>query len=325
MKLLLVSTVNLLALSQCARTGRTELMENARSMIGPLAHEMPGVVRNPDLVVLGRRLFFDPRLSANNTISCNNCHNLASSGPGTDNLPVSIGIRGQKGTRNAPTVFNAGFQFVQFWDGRAPDLKEQAKGPILNPVEMGMPDARTVEAKIESFPEYSPLFAKAFNGESRITFDRIAEAIASFEGTLITHDRFDDFMNGNVNAISREEAKGLDLFLHTGCISCHNGPLLGGQMYRKIGVVQPYANKTDLGRFNITHNPEDRYLFKVAPLRNVALTGPYFHDGGASTLEQAVRLMAWMQLGRTLSSYEVYYIVQFLGTLSNKQGTGASP
>jgi len=299
-----------------------ELMKGARTMIGPMSASMPGKGEDAAVVELGRKLFLDPRLSADNTIACNKCHNVLASGSGTDNLQVSIGIGGAQGTRNAPTVLNAGFHIAQFWDGRAATLEDQAKGPMMNHLEMGMKDAHAVEEKLNGIKEYQDAFRAVYGQPASI--DQIASAIAAFERTLVTHDRFDDFMNGNPEALTREEVKGLSLFFETGCISCHNGPLIGGQMYRRIGVVNPYENVTDTGRFALTGKPEDRYVFKVASLRNVALTPPYFHDGGAKTLHDAVKKMVWMQLGKTLSDLDVDYIVKFLNALSDKE-RGTAP
>ena len=305
----------------CEKSSQKDLLNKAQRIIGVTSEIPIDVVKNRDLIELGRKLYLDPALSANDTVSCNSCHNIENNGSGTDNKRVSTGINGQQGGRNAPTVLNSAFFFAQFWDGRAENLEQQAKGPILNPLEMGMPNAGAVENKLRKKTEYLPLFAKSF-GDPGITFDRIAIAIAAFEKTLITTDRFDDFMQGNVNALDLEEAKGLEIFLNTGCISCHNGAQLGGRFFRKIGIVNPYPNTKDKGLYEITKNEDDLYLFKVPSLRNVARTAPYFHDGGAPTLDNAVRQMGWMQLGRDLSEYEVYYIVKFLESLSGKVKTG---
>ena len=306
----------------CERSSLNELQGKAKRIIGATPETPIDVAKNRELISLGRKLFLDPALSADDTVSCNSCHNIENNGSGTDNKQFSNGIGGQLGGRNAPTVLNAAFFFAQFWDGRAANLEEQAKGPILNPVEMGMPNAAAVENKLRKRNDYPPLFAKAFGGDATITFDRIAVAIAAFEKTLVTTDRFDEFMRGKTSSLDLEEAKGLEIFLNTGCISCHNGPELGGRLFRKIGIVNPYPNTSDKGLYALTKNEDDLYVFKVPSLRNVARTAPYFHDGGAPTLDNAVRQMGWMQLGRDLSEYEVYYIVKFLESLSGKIRTG---
>jgi cytochrome c peroxidase len=214
---------------------------------------------------------------------------------------------------------NAGFHIAQFWDGRAATLADQAKGPILNPVEMGMPGEKAVVEKLSKIPEYTEAFAKAFPGvKNPLTYQNLADAIAAFERTLITRDRFDDFLNGNDSALTKAEVLGLQTFLNQGCVTCHMGPLLGGNSYRKIGQVNPYDTK-DLGRFELTKKEEDRFVFKVPSLRNVALTEPYFHDGSAATLPDAVSKMAFHQLGKKLNEQEISEIVTFLKALTDKE------
>lgn len=235
-----------------------------------------------------------------------------------DNLPTSPGAFGKNGDRNSPTVLNAGFHFVQFWDGRAADLKAQAKGPILNPVEMAMPSEKEVLKRLNEDAEYPGLFAKAYpNEKEAVTYENLAGAIAAFERTLITSSRFDDFINGDHKAISKDEQEGFKSFLSAGCTSCHSGNLLGGNSYRKIGQVNEYKT-ADLGLYNVTKKTEDKYFFKVPSLRNIALTGPYFHDGQVKTLDEAVQKMAYHQLGMNLSEEETKKIVTFLGTVSDK-------
>ncbi|OCC27736.1 Cytochrome C peroxidase [Leptospira interrogans serovar Canicola] len=292
---------------------------------------MPGgEVDTPELIQLGEKLYFEKRLSANDTQSCNSCHNVVGKAAGVDNLPTSPGAFGKNGVRNSPTVLNAGFHIAQFWDGRAKDLKEQAKGPILNPVEMAMPSASEVEKKIGQIPEYQELFAKAYPDSltkensntltraQKITYDNITGAIAAFERTLKTQDRFDDFQKGNHKALSIEEQEGLEKFIATGCITCHVGPLLGGNSFRKLGQINPYENSSDKGRQDLTKNSSDAFVFKVPSLRNVAITGPYFHDGKITTLEEAVKKMAHLQLGKDLSDSDTKLIVTFLKTLTDK-------
>jgi len=297
-----------------------ELIQKANQIFKPLPDKMPGFENvTKDQIELGKLLYFDKRLSINDQQSCNSCHVLDNNGPGVDNKPVSDGaLPGKKGDRNSPTVLNAGFHIAQFWDGRAKDLVEQAKGPILNPVEMAMPSEAAVVKKISAIQEYKDLFPKAFpNEKEAITYENIAKAIAAFESTLITTDRFDDFLKGDVNALTQEEKKGLKTFMDVGCIQCHNGALLGGNSYQKMGKLNPYETK-DLGRYNVTKKEEDKYVFKVPSLRNVALTAPYFHDGQAKTLEDAVKQMAWLQLNKKLTDEEVQSIVAFLKSLTDK-------
>ncbi len=297
-----------------------ELIQRANQIFKPLPDKMPGFENvTKEQVELGKLLYFDKRLSVNDQQACNSCHVLDNNGPGVDNKPVSDGaLPGKKGDRNSPTVLNAGFHIAQFWDGRAKDLVEQAKGPILNPVEMAMPSEAAVVKKISAIQEYKDLFPKAFpNEKEAITYENIAKAIAAFESTLITKDRFDDFLKGDVNALTQEEKKGLKTFMDVGCIQCHNGALLGGNSYQKMGKLNPYETK-DLGRYNVTKKEEDKYVFKVPSLRNVELTAPYFHDGQAKTLEDAVKQMAWLQLNKKLTDEEVQSIVVFLKSLTDK-------
>lgn len=289
------------------------------ALLAPLPDKMPGADKDtPALVTLGKKLYLDKRLSANNSQSCNSCHNVEGKGAGVDNEPTSPGAFGKRGGRNSPTSLNAGFQFAQFWDGRAADLVAQAKGPILNPIEMAMPSEAEVIKKLKATTDYPPLFEKAFGGTGdKLTYDNLARAIAAFERTLVTRDRFDDLLKGGDQALTALELKGADLFLKTGCTTCHTGPLIGGNMYMKVGLVNPYAT-TDLGRYEVTKDNDDKFKFKVPTLRNIALTAPYFHDGKIATLPDAVKKMAWHQLGKELKEDEVKAIVAFLGSLSDK-------
>lgn len=301
--------------------GNTDLLiSRANRFFEALPDAMPGAERDtPQRIALGKQLFFEKRLSINNSQSCASCHRLDDGFAGVDNLPTSPGARGEQGTRNSPTVLNAGWQDSQFWDGRAEDLVEQAKQPILNPVEMGMPDEKTVEEKVRGIGEYHEAFAAAFpNDQPAINYQNIAEAIAAFERTLITPSRFDDFLAGDADALSEAEQRGLETFLKVDCNSCHDGVLVGGETYEPIGKENPYENQADLGIYEITKDPGDRMFFKVAPLRNVALTKPYFHDGRISTLEQAVRKMGKLQLDLELTDRQVDDIAIFLKALTDK-------
>lgn len=298
----------------------TAIRQKSSPVLGTLPDKMPGSEADtPQLVELGRTLFFDVRLSANNKQSCNSCHAVDRGLGGVDNEATSPGAFGKRGGRNSPTVLNAGLQTSQFWDGRAADLAAQAKGPILNPIEMAMPSEQAVIEKLSAIPEYPAAFAKAFPGESKaLTYDNLARAIAAFERTLVTRDRVDEFLKGKDAALTAEELKGLDTFVSVGCIACHNGPLIGGNSYQKLGVVNAYKTE-DTGRFAVTKDENDKFKFKVPTLRNIAITGPYFHDGSKSVLDEAVREMAWLQLGRKLTDDEVKSIVTFLQALTDKE------
>lgn len=303
-------------------TEETELFEQATALFGMLPSSMPGSETDtPERVALGRALFHDVRLSVNNSQSCNTCHNINDGAPGVDGEATSLGAFGKPGVRNSPTVLNAGYQFVQFWDGRAENLTEQAKGPILNPVEMAMNSETDVEKKLSAIPEYRVQFSKAFPDSKRaITYQNVAEAIAAFERTLISRSRFDEYMSGKKNAISNAEKRGLKTFIETGCITCHVGPALGGTMYQKLGLLHPYSSH-DAGRYDVTKDPSDSMMFKVPILRNIQLTSPYFHDGSVKDLPEAVRLMAWHQLNKKLSTDQISSIVSFLAALSDPTKT----
>lgn len=290
------------------------LQQQAKALFAPLPTTMPGSASDTaERIALGEKLYRDTRLSINNTQSCNSCHDVAKGGD--DGEVTSPGAAGKRGGRNSPTVLNAGLQISQFWDGRAKDLFEQAKGPILNPIEMGMPDGETVVAKLSATEEYPALFEAAFGPDS-LSYDNIAEAIAAFERTLITRDRFDAYLKGDLNALDSTEKQGLQTFIAKGCAGCHSGALLGGQMYMKMGLVKPYSNQQDRGRIDVTGSAADDMVFKVPMLRNIAMTAPYFHDGAAATLEEAVKVMGELQVGQTLSAQETSMIVEFLNSLS---------
>jgi cytochrome c peroxidase len=266
---------------------------------------------------LGRMLFYDPRLSQGKDVSCNSCHDLARYG--VDGEPVSTGHRGQKGNRNSPTVYHAAGHIAQFWDGRAPTVEEQAKGPVLNPVEMGMASAADVEKTLRAIPGYVAAFRRAFPGSAEpVTFDNAAIAIGAFERKLVTPSRWDRFLAGDNSALNSEEFAGHHEFMHGGCATCHNGPYVGGRMFQKLGAERPWPRSGDLGRFSVTKQESDRMVFKVPSLRNVAQTGPYFHDGQVAQLADAVRLMGEHQLNTRLSDAQVNRIVAWLQTLTGE-------
>ncbi len=298
----------------------TTLRADATLMFKPLPDRMPGSDNDtPARIALGKKLYFDSILSQNKSQSCNTCHRLDENRAGVDNAPTSEGAFNKRGDRNSPTTLNAGFHFAQFWDGRAADLKEQAKGPVLNPVEMAMPTEALVTSRLQADPEYPRLFAKAFpDSTEHVTYDHMAEAIASFERTLITHDRFDDYLKGDDHALSDQEKHGLRAVLDLGCTACHNGQALGGNSYQKSGLVNPYEFAHDPGRESISKDADDKYKFKVPAWRNVALTYPYFHDGRIPTLEEAVQRMGHMQVGLELTAEQRAQIVAFLKSTTDK-------
>jgi len=300
------------------------LQVNASNIFGtlPLVAENPENPITDEKVKLGKVLYFDTRLSKDNTISCNSCHNLSTYG--VDNLSFSIGNDKNLGGRNSPTVLNAALHFAQFWDGRAKDVEEQAGGPILNPVEMAVPNKDFLINRLLKVKEYQELFAKAFPEDKKpITYLNVQKAIGAFERKLITPGKFDDFLKGNKTALSDQEKDGLNVFISTGCVACHMGNVLGGKMFQKFGVYGNYweltkSTKIDNGRFDITKNEADRYMFKVPSLRNISKTAPYFHDGSVSNLKDAVTMMAQLELNKKLSDKEVNDLVAFLGSLTGE-------
>lgn len=269
-------------------------------------------------VELGKKLYFDPRLSKSGFISCNSCHNLHMGG--TDNLKTSIGDHWQQGPINSPTVLNSSLNLAQFWDGRAADLKEQAGGPIANPGEMAFTHTLAIDV-LSSIPGYVREFKMVF-GQEQINIDQVTSAIAEFEKTLVTpNSKFDRWLLGEKTALNDQELRGHKLFNDSGCVACYNGPALGGNSFQKMGLVEPYGgNKKGVdGRAAVTGKDEDRFNFKVHTLRNVELTYPYFHDGEADTLTQAVDIMGRLQLGRKFSEQENADVVAFLKTLTGDQ------
>jgi len=288
--------------------------------VSPLFQPLPATAEHPpdnpgtkERIELGHKLFFEPKLSRSGVISCNTCHVVGAAG--VDSRPVAIGEGARTGPRNSPTVYNAAFLAAQFWDGRAPTLEEQAKGPIQAHVEMDLTPEEAVERLRET--GYEPLFAAAFPDEEEpLTFDNIAKAIAAFERTLITPGApFDRYLAGDTTALTPLQKRGLAIFQSAGCIGCHNGVLLGGNGYAAFTHVQ---GSDDIGRAAVTGRDEDRYVFRIAPLRNVALTAPYFHDGSAATLHEAVSIMGWVQLKKRFTEEEVEAVVAFLESLTGE-------
>jgi len=301
------------------------LLARARQLFEPIpstAPALPGNPTTPEKVELGKILYFEPRLSASHAISCSSCHNLGLGG--ADAQATSIGHHWQRGGRNAPTVLNAVFNLAQFWDGRAKDLEEQAGGPIVNPIEMASQETDATE-QLKAIPGYRDLFGRAFPGEAApITLANAQKAIAAFEATLITPNApFDRFLKGNADALSPQQKDGLALFVNKGCADCHNGVNIGGGMYAPLGSAlkpgEEFLPPADKGRFTITKELEDAYVFKVPTLRNISLTAPYFHTGKTWDLRKAVALMGAIQLGDQLTNEDVDKITDFLGSLTGDQ------
>ena len=295
----------------------TNLTPESLKVFAPLPEALASRSGPPikEQVELGRMLYFDVRLSKSQTISCNSCHPLVKYG--VDGQPTSEGYRGQHGDRNAPSVYNAAGHFAQFWDGRAADVEEQAKGPVRNPVEMAMPSDEAVVTVLRSMPEYVTSFRRAFPKiPDPVSMNNLGIAIGAFERTLLTPGRWDRFLQGDETVLTAEEKSGLKVFLATGCQTCHGGVFVGGDSFQKLGVGRPYFDISDPGRYRVTENLADRLVFKVPSLRNVAMTAPYFHNGKISSLAEAVRQMSGYQRGRQLSGAEIYAIVAWLGTLT---------
>ena len=299
----------------------------------PLPAKVEGApVSSPAIVDLGKKLFHDPILSSDGTVSCASCHKLDALHAGSDGETTSVGVGKQRGPRNAPTVVNAAFQKMFFWDGRAATLEEQAKEPLLNPVEMGNADESAVVKSVAGVESYREMFAGAYPDDPEPTFEKITACLAAFQRTLISPARFDDFLHGDNSALNDVERRGLEMFIISGCRTCHEGPLLGGQSFRKFGVIAPFAykNKMDTGRMKLTGDKEDEFVFKVPQLRNVALTAPYFHDGGVRNLEEAINTMSRLQVGYDVSPKVTQELVAFLKTLTShefvesEQETGAN-
>jgi cytochrome c peroxidase len=274
-------------------------------------------------VALGKMLYYDTRLSKTGNNSCNSCHNLATHG--VDNRSFSLGDAGKPGGRNSPTVLNAAFANMQFWDGRAKDVEEQAGMPILNPAEMAIPSKEFLVQRLKSTKEYPSLFASAFpNDPNPLSYENLQKAIGAFERTLVTPTRFDDFVGKNPSYLNKEEKEGLALFINTGCTQCHAGKGIGGGQLQKFGVYGgsytqfTKSAKHDPGRKEVTGSPSDEDVFKVPTLRNVAKTAPYFHDGSVSNLNDAIRIMAKTQLNKELSDAEVQKIEVFLNALTGE-------
>lgn len=321
----LFALVGIIALQNCSSTPKSVIAE-AKEIKKHWANEpiVPIPIENnldARKVSLGQKLFHEKLLSHDNSISCAGCHDLNKGG--TDNAVNSVGINGQVGAINSPTVLNACYNFKQFWDGRAESLEEQVDGPTHAGKEMGS-NWPEIIGKLSAVAEYQASFAALY--KDGVQSKNIKDAIATFERSLSTpNSRFDQFLNGKKEALTQEEIDGYQLFKNYGCISCHQGVNIGGNLFQKFGVMGNYfedrghITAADFGRYNVTKNAGDKFVFKVPSLRNIALTAPYFHDGSAQTLDQAVQVMGRYQLGRVLTDKEVSQIVKFLNTLTGEQ------
>lgn len=300
--------------------GNSELFTQAQTFFQPISSvEVPAL--DSAKVALGKHLYFDTRLSKEGNISCNSCHNLNTYG--VDNLAFSPGDDGSLGGRNSPTVFHAALHSMQFWDGRAKDVEEQAGGPILNPVEHNIKDEKELEERLRKVDLYKEMFAAVYQTDRQpITFKNITNAIGAFERTLMPASRFDAYLEGDRDALTAQEQKGLEAFMTVGCTTCHSGVALGGQMFQKFGLYGDYwvetkSDKVDKGLADLSKKETENYFFKVPGLRNIAHTGPYFHDGSVQDLKEAVRIMASLQTNITLTQEQIEDITVFLGSLSS--------
>ena len=279
--------------------------------------EDPDKPASKEKIDLGRMLYFEPRLSLGQNISCNTCHPLDKYG--ADGKKTSPGHKGQLGTRNSPTVYNTAGHFKQFWDYRADTVEDQATKPVLNPVEMAMPDEKYVLQVLKSIPGYVDAFKKAFPQDAEpVTYENVGNAIGAFERGLTTPAPWDKYLDGDKSAMTSEQVQGFNDFLGALCMTCHMGRNVGGAMPQKLGVVLPWPNQNDKGRFEVTKNPAEAMFFKVPSLRNIAKTAPYFHDGSQDSLEEAVKMMAKHQSGLPLSDEKVKSIVAFLNALTGE-------
>lgn len=307
-------------ISSCQKTQKVsphdlELLTQAQAEFSPLPDQLIDAHEQAELIALGKDLYMENKLSKGENISCNSCHKLDQFG--VDNLKTSPGHDGTFGKRNSPTVYNSALNFSQFWDGRAADLKEQALGPLLNPIEHGLKSEKEV-VKILKQADYQDQFRKAFDDPDALSFENVGVAIEAFEKTLLTPSRFDDYLQGDVFALNDREKKGLETFMEVGCTTCHGGVNLGGDMYQKLGLVKEYKTK-DKGRFEVSGDEMDVHVFKVPTLRNIVHTGPYFHDGHVETLDEAINIMAEYQLGEVLDNDQVKDIIAFLDSTTGKK------
>jgi cytochrome c peroxidase len=317
-------TVLVLVSSALAGAEDKELITRANQIFGPLPQAMPSEQNpiTPAKVKLGKILYYESRISIDGTVSCAKCHPISLYA--VDGLKKSLGNNCKENPRNDPTLFNAASQLSEHWIGNRTSVEDQAKQALVGPPSFGMPSYESVEKILKGMKGYMALFQDAFPGEKDpVNVDNFAKAIGAFERTLVTPAPFDDFMKGNTGALAEQQKRGLKTFLDTGCMTCHFSPYMGGQLYQKFGVFEPYWNytkseKIDEGRFVVTKNEADKYVFKVPVLRNVAMTRPYFHDGSIDKLEHAIWIMAKVQLGKDLSKQQADEIAAFFTSLTGR-------
>jgi len=301
-----------------------ELISKSKVIFAPLPSSMPSSDNpiTPEKVKLGNALFWESRISTDRTISCAKCHPISLYA--VDGLQKSLGNNCKENPRNAPTIFNAASQISEHWIGERTSVEEQAKKALIDQAFFGMPSYESVEKILRGLKGYAAMFKEAFPNEKEpVTVDNFAKAVGAFERTLVTPSPFDDLMQGNATALTEQQKRGMAAFMDTGCMTCHFGPYVGGQLYQKFGVFEPYWKYTkskaiDEGRFVVTKNPSDQYVFKVPVLRNVAQTPPYFHDGSVATLAEAVVIMAKIQLAKDLTKEQAAAITEFLLSLTGK-------
>lgn len=296
----------------------TDLQKIAREQIGILSETIPGSEEDTAAkIALGNKIFRDNKLSSNHVQSCLTCHPLDGNAAGMDRQSTSRGTFGQIGKRNTPTILNVGYLPIIFWDGRRDSLYNQAIDPFLNPLEMSLPSEAELLTRIQNDSSYTSFFANAFPESPNPSIHSIRLTLAAFERSLKSKSKFDDFLENNVLSLNKSELDGLNLFLDVGCTNCHSTSLLGGSQFAKLDSVYSY-NISDTGRAEFTGKHEDKFFFKVPPLRNVALTAPYFHDGSVPTLKEAVRRMNYYNLNRQINESEIELITSFLRSLSDK-------
>jgi cytochrome c peroxidase len=320
----LLLSILLLAASVTAFADDDALITRASQILGPLPASMPSAENpiTPEKVTLGRILFYEPRISVDGTVSCSKCHPIALYA--ADGLRKSMGHNCTENPRNDPTVFNAASQISEHWIGNRTSVEDQAKQAVTGPPAFGMPSYESVEKVLRSYTQYQALFKAAFPSDKEpVTVDNFAKAVGAFERTLVTPAPLDAFLKGKKDAMTDQQKRGLGAFMDQGCTGCHFSPFVGGQMYQKFGLFEPYwkytkSEKIDEGRYVVTKKESDKYVFKVPVLRNVAMTRPYFHDGSVGGLEEAVRIMGKIQLGKDLPEEQIQDIVAFLHSLTGK-------
>jgi cytochrome c peroxidase len=323
-KIILFIFVLFFAVKSLGSNGDEDLLKQAKQIFGPLPQVMFSEKNpiTPEKVKLGKIIFYEIRISVDGTVSCARCHPIGLYA--TDGLRKSIGNNCKLNPRNAPTILNAAGQISAHWIGNRADVEDQAKQSVIGPPSFGMPSYEAVERKLKEIKGYAPLFEKAFSGKKDpVNVDNFSKAVGAFERTLVTPSRFDAFVKGDQTALTAPQKRGLKAFIETGCMTCHSSAYFGGQMYQKFGIFEPYWKYTksepiDEGRYVVTKNDVDKYLFKVPVLRNVAKTSPYFHDGSVNKIEDAVWIMGKIQLGKDLNKSQVGEIVTFLKSLTGK-------